>query len=191
MSTITGQLVYNLPGVENTVTSDNFIKGLIGMDKSYPIQGTVTKLGIQGEPGLKFYINEQPFYLGRTGIFEVDNVEIKTLTITPPDQYTYDEAATITAQQEVLKVYGDKSNFENIEAYNIKEAPDKEELKWDEDKIIAYHKQINDFITEMQSVETNYTLGLNGVYKRSDGSYGTILIDYRSVNEEKGEANNE
>ena len=44
--------------------------------------GAVSKLGIQGEPGLKFYLNNSdfPIMIGETGIYELDLENIGRIT---------------------------------------------------------------------------------------------------------------
>ena len=167
-----GQLVYNIPNASNNMTTDEMQQGLIGTESSYKIQGIVTKLGIQGTPGLKFIANKQPFYIGRTGIFEVEGVEIKSLTIEPVETYSYDEEKTQANQKKVLERYKELA----VAPYPLD--------TWDEKEIIAYHEMLNKFIISVNEVESNYLYGINGVYNKDpDGAYGTIIIDYEYTTE--------
>lgn len=43
-----------------------------------------TKLGIQGPAGMHFTINDIDFIMGKSGIYEINNYEIKTFKITVP-----------------------------------------------------------------------------------------------------------
>ena len=171
------------------MTINDMKTGLIGPESK--IQGIVTKLGIQGTPGLKFLANGQTFYIGRTGIFEIENIEIRTLIIEPVERYDYNDAATKTRQQNVIDTYKKLS----ITPYNYTNTDEAGNtiVVWDNNKIMEYHNILNEFIKTVYSVEDDYNKGLNGVYnKNPEGTYGTIIIDYEYMdNAEGGTINNE
>lgn len=65
------QLRYFGEGNENNVPKDNNIWAGGNLLRNF---GNVSHLGIQGEPGIKFYLNNRtnPIYIGNTGIYELN-----------------------------------------------------------------------------------------------------------------------
>lgn len=58
-------------------------EGLIGKNTPETTRPTLTKLGIQGDPGTVIIINGNEAVIGKTGIFELDQVTEITSLIFP------------------------------------------------------------------------------------------------------------
>lgn len=51
--------------------------------------GPVDRIGIQGPPGMEFFLNNEPMHIGRTGLFEIETT-IDKFTINGKNKFIVD-----------------------------------------------------------------------------------------------------
>ena len=100
-----GQICYRIHTVDYSTTPPTAVIKTIGLDSAtaydsmfgyngytlIPEGQLFTKLGVQATPGTRMIVNGQKeIMVGRTGIFEIDDVTITELKFIPVKQYVYD-----------------------------------------------------------------------------------------------------
>lgn len=120
-----GQIIYNVDGVPNTGTTGEhtlfeiLTNGIIGTNGILDSSQIITKLSVQGEPGLKLVINNNEIMIGRTGIYELDEkIIVNSLRIIPIRKYRRDDEKTVEAQKAALEIFKN-IDFEGSESYKL------------------------------------------------------------------------
>lgn len=73
-----GQITWDGEGIKSVP------KGLIESvkgSKSYEFKKTIYKIGVQGRPDDKIKLNNNVFYIGQTGILDIEGWKIETFTV--------------------------------------------------------------------------------------------------------------
>lgn len=151
------QIVYNVPGVANTV--DDLTKNLFQSGKK------VIKLGIQAPSGTKFYINTTDqdvnkieCLIGKTGMYELDenNLIIQHLSFVQQFEKTFDSEKTqayIAIGKEIIETAIQNREYRfNYSNYSSYEDQTSIEIKNDKDEVVATSQtycKIKDTITNV------------------------------------------
>lgn len=158
-----GQILYNVPIGGSLVTNitSNITEELIDGK-------TVSKLGIQAPPGTIFQINNGNIVIGRTGIYEIQDVKINSLKGVKQPVYHKDMDATQKAGEDAVKGFNEAlSNIENTTASII-----------NLDSIVTQH---NKYLASFNKAYQDYLQYKYGVYvkdaENTDDLYN-IIIDY-------------
>lgn len=167
-----GQICYNiLTSSSGTVTipaGTNIYNNIV------PANSTITKLSITAQPGVKALINgSKEIMIGRTGVYEVEGVEITSLKIIQPVEQNVDEVASRNAR--MTGIAGIKNALVALAAIDL--GSDDGSQKNDETK--SKVGQIKSLAADLTTNCNNYVNGYNGIYEDGDPiDLMNVIIDY-------------
>lgn len=161
-----GQFHYNVPGLENNIDSERLKNGN-WLDSNKKI----IKLGIQAEPGTKVDIDGNEIIIGRTGIYELDNenIKIEKVKLTPRPNYSLDKKETDNAATNAINGFGEIE----VKPYTTNGGQTLE------DWVTEFNKQQNNFL----QVYPEYLKAKNGVYVEDTNTpdFQNLIIDYIAI----------
>ena len=163
------QFIYKVMGQSTSTDKDIYTKGLC-ID-SYG--GSIVKIGIQAPPGTRFYLNNIPMQIGRSGMYELDDdIEVTGLYFLQTQKIqeidsTQDEKALENAMGEMEEA---KSKFQE----DVKSITSTGKVYWE-----AYKEAHDKYIEAYNEAYVDYKTALYGYYTFSEvKDIDYLIIDY-------------
>jgi hypothetical protein len=173
-----GQITYRIPnhltGSYDTTPSNTNIDSEI-------VSGTWNQLGIQAPAGTYFIINgNKKIMMGRTGVYELDDISVTSLVFERPKKYQLNEAQTqiyLEKGKEAMEVAENNRATSLAELNNKYAAIGHTDMYWAE-----YVEIYQTYADAMEIANSDYLKGVNGIYDEVDNSeeeLENIIIDYK------------
>lgn len=145
----------------------------------------ITKVGIQANPGTKVVINDaKTIMIGRTGIYELDNIKITSLYFIRPKNYVKDETASQQAITSGTTAMLEAETQRQASLTNLQnqypQVPTTGTQEY-EDYWNTYTQIQDTYIVAYAEAQNEYTKGILGVYTLPNSSDPNAEENYQDL----------